>query len=299
MGLDDTDYARQAHANPMVWDRRSSSHARCADCIEKNGVLWHAIPDTSAEGKEKQKKEATDMRYGTALVDACSEGTAAWLTKVKSDQGKGSKIASRLDVEYAEAAIYTWDKYQKKLMSIKLVPDMRRVQTLMRWRNDIMSVYQEMVELADANQAKLKPLLQNEHLMVTLIRDNAPQRQKDAAHWRTTRNETTLKAFFKAMIEFDQTDDSPEDDEVANGQDGTVMATMVSQYRTEGGGSHGDGVGDDGSRRRRSSSTTSRKSRRQRRQERPDPWEKRDVPRRQESAAVLDEGLQFQRSPKT
>ena len=176
MGLSDNDYALQADPNPQVWDRRSSSHTKCHRCYEKDGALWHVIPDVSAAGKEKQKKEATDMRYGTALIDACAEGTAAWITKTKSDEGKGSKIATRLDAEYADAAVYAWDKYQKRLMAVKLVPDMRRIDTLMQWRNDTMTIYQEMVELADNNSATLKPLLQNEQLS----NGNVDQRQRTA-----------------------------------------------------------------------------------------------------------------------
>ena len=229
IGLTDDDYRLQACANPTVWAPQNFAHAQCGICyVAADGSLHHVVPDISAEGKERQKREATDMRVGTAIINSCAEGTASWLTTVQADEGEGSKIICRLDEHYALAATYAWDKYQKKLMSITLEPNLGRIDTLQRWQCDVMKVYQQMEVLAAANPATLGPLLQNEQLLVTLIRDNAPRRQKEASHWRDTRNLRTLSGFFKAQIEFDQHDDS--EDATEEPERGNVMATITKQF---------------------------------------------------------------------
>lgn len=231
MGLSDNDYLLRANPNPQTFVQQAAGHLQCGICyMHTNGNLYHADADVTAAGKEKQRLAAIDMRCGTAMKHSLKGGTAVWMASVKSDGGKGSKLMTRMDAEFAQAAAYAWDKYQKKLMSVKLVSGLPRVQTLRRWQNDIMEVYQEMEELA-ANNVNLQPLLQTESLLVSLIKENAPKRQREASHWRTTKASASLSAFFSAMIQYDQDDDNDEDegDEESFPVPAGVMASIKSQ----------------------------------------------------------------------
>ena len=67
---------------------------------------------------------------------------------------------------------------------------------------DIMTVHNQMQELADANPGLLRPLMHNEQKLVTMIRSKAPERHRKAAHWSATRREVHLDRFFDIMIDF-------------------------------------------------------------------------------------------------
>ena len=84
--------------------------------------------------------------------------------------------------------------HQKKLMSRTVDKKLPRSKQMHKWQNDIMAVCSEMQRTGDGQRSGTRPLLQNEQLRVTLVRNNG--RTPTCSSLATEKGRADLEGFY-------------------------------------------------------------------------------------------------------
>ena len=222
---DPAEYQQMAEPDPVVWLAVPHGHLRCQRCrVANGGMLFHIEPDVTPAGKERRKNHATDARVGTAVREACKEGTADWLCRISEDEGLASRIIRRLRAFFREFAVRAYERLQRAFSKIRVDLSLPRSRQIDTWMCAVMKVRSEMVRLVRAHPVELLPLSVNERVCVSMIKQHAPARHKKADLWRLAQHAATLMGFFQAMLERDHSDEA---DDEANEME--PMETIIEE----------------------------------------------------------------------
>ena len=159
----------------------------------------------STRVKHSIKLAVADQLLGASMVKA-TEDTHCGVTHItrKAEfKMSGAAMVEALSDNFNTSRDSAMDEKSEELDKIRPDMSLADVDSMRKWKSDVITLYQEIVELAGNDSDRMECVTSEQH-QVKKLRKMAPDRHIDAGHWETTRQAKTLENFFVPMVKHDE-----------------------------------------------------------------------------------------------
>ena len=159
----------------------------------------------SSKVKHAIKLAVADQLLGASIVKA-TEDTHCGVTHItrRADfKMSGAAMVEALSANFDTSRDSAMDDKSEELDRVRPDMSLADVESMRKWKSDVITLHQEIVELA-GNDGDRKACVTTEQHQVKKLRKMAPDRHITAGHWETTQNAKTLEQFFVPMVKYDE-----------------------------------------------------------------------------------------------
>ena len=159
----------------------------------------------SSKVKHAIKLAVADQLLGASIVKA-TEDTHCGVTHItrRADfKMSGAAMVEALSANFDTSRDSAMDDKSEELDRVRPDMSLADVESMRKWKSDVITIHQEIVELAGNDGDRMACVTTEQH-QVKKLRKMAPDRHITAGHWETTQNAKTLEQFFVPMVKYDE-----------------------------------------------------------------------------------------------
>ena len=159
----------------------------------------------SSKVKHAIKLAVADQLLGASIVKA-TEDTHCGVTHItrRADfKMSGAAMVEALSANFDTSRDSAMDDKSEELDRVRPDMSLADVEGMRKWKSDVITIHQEIVELAGNDGDRMACVTTEQH-QVKKLRKMAPDRHITAGHWETTQNAKTLEQFFVPMVKYDE-----------------------------------------------------------------------------------------------